>query len=585
MTVAALPTTRWLSRISTRALRDWPTVCTAIVIVGLATTSLAITAATRAIPQNDDWSYSKSAFTLAMDGRLELYSWAQMFLLGQVVTAQPMLWIFGERMATLELYGALSIIVWLTCVAVIGRRCLGERRALLLVVGIACWPGLGMITSSFMTDGPSAAASLLALVLGIAAIRRQSRLLIVGCLSAGLLAFTIREQTVLSVVAVVAGAWLTGGTRRRFCMELTVGAGLLVAVCAALERLRHQMAHADLPPFGFDTLDLHRLPPSLLPCLFTVGLAVSPLALWNVLTLRRRDLVDPSRILGWLLGLLALGTTTSWRVSALSATTLTNYITPLGAFPSAVVGKPPVVIDNGAWWALQVLAILGGVSIAGEAAARLRQIRNTWQGWRSGNTTALVMTIYTLLLVGFVVGLSFGGQRQFDRYLIPLFPGAGLLLLRPLPVGGVPSRRRTMLTALVGAATVFLAATSLVVTLSTNTRDAAIWSAASALQVQGISGTTINAGFAWNGYHATTALDRRAAGRRESRYEGQTWIHRFPRSRDCYVISVSRMTGPQWNLLTRTEHRPYGLWGATVTTYTYQHEAPPATARGRAACS
>ena len=46
--------------------------------------------------------------------------------------------------------------------------------------------------------------------------------------------------------------------------------------------------------------------------LFTIGLAVSPLALRNVLTLRRRDLLDGGRIIGWLLGLLALGTVAKW---------------------------------------------------------------------------------------------------------------------------------------------------------------------------------------------------------------------------------------------------------------------------------
>lgn len=585
MAVEALPLTRWLSRISPRSvLASWPVVCTGVVITVLALVSLTATAAARAVPQNDDWSYMKSAMALATDGRLELHNWAQMFLLGQVVTAQPLLWVFGARPATLKLYGAVAVAGWLICVSVVGRRCVGDRRTLLLVMAIACWPGLALISSSFMTDGPSAAASLLALVAGIGAIRRQSRFLMVGCLAAGLLAFTIREQTVVSVVAVTAGAWLARGTRRRFRIELTAGAGVLIVVCAALERLRHQMVHADLPPFGFDTLDLHRLPPSLLPCLFTVGLAVSPLALWNVLTLRRRDLTDPGRVTGWLLGLLALGATASWHFSPFPTVTLTNYITPSGAFPSAVVGQAPPVIGTGAWCALQVLAMVGGVCLAGEAVARLRRMRNAWHGWRAGNTTALIMTLYTLLLVAFVVGLSFGGQRQFDRYLIPLFPGAGLLLLRPAS-GGALAARRALLAAFVGGATVLLAATSLVVALSVNTRDAAIWDAAATLQARGVPSTTINAGFSWNGYHASTALDRHWTRRGGPTYPGQTWINRFPRSRDCYVVSVSQLSGPQWKLLTRRQHRPYGFGGAAVTTYTYRHETGRSPARAQTPCS
>ena len=181
MAVAAPVDTRQSVR-SRLSRIGWPSVCAFAVIAGLVTTSLAITASTRVIPQNDDWSFVKSALALATDGRFELYNWAQMFLLGQLVTAQPLLWIFGGRSASLELYGALAITVWLTCVYAVGRRCVGDRRALLVVCVIACWPGMGLITSSFMTDGPSAAASLVAISWGIAAISRQSRMLTVGFL-------------------------------------------------------------------------------------------------------------------------------------------------------------------------------------------------------------------------------------------------------------------------------------------------------------------------------------------------------------------------------------------------------------------
>ncbi|HEY5848404.1 MAG TPA: hypothetical protein VIT42_16595 [Microlunatus sp.] len=402
-----------------------------------------------------------------------------------------------------------------------------------------------------------------------------------GFLLAGLLAFTIREQTVVSVVAVTAGAFVTRGIGRRFRIELAAGTAVLIGVCAVLERLRRQMSHAGVPPYGFDTLDFGRLPPTLLPCLFTIGLAVSPLALRNVLTLRRRDLLDGGRIIGWLLGLLALGTVAKWDFSTFPTMILTNYLTPWGAFPSAVVGQLPPVMSTGSWQVLQVLAMLGGVCIAGETGARLRRMRSIWQGWRSGDTAALIMTIYTLLLIAFVVGLSFGGQRQFDRYLISLFPGIGLLLLRQLPVGRVLPLRGALLGGTVGGAAAFLAAMSLSVTISVNVRDAAFWDAATALTARGVRPTTINAGFAWNGYHASTALDRDGGLGLRQAYRGQHWTYSFPRSRDCHVITVSQMAGKDWRLVQRASYASYGPPGTTLTTYTYRYRPCRARDNGR----
>ena len=496
-----------------------------------------------------------------------------MFLLGQVVTAQPLLWIFGERTASLKLYGALATIVWFSCVTVVGRRCVDERRTLLLVVVIACWPGMGLLASSFMTDMPFVAASLLSLAVGIAAIRRQSRVLIVGCLLAGLLGFTIREQAIVSVVAVTAGAWVSNRSSRRFRVELTSGAAALLALCAAMERLRHQMANADVPPFGFDTLDFHLLPPSLLPCLFTVGLAVSPLALWSLGTLRREQLTDPGRIAGWLLGLVALGAVARSNYANFPTVILGITSTISGSFPSAVIGNPTRVIDSSSWLLLQMLAMIGGICILGEACARLRRIRSLWQGWRTADPAALIMTVYTLLLVAFVVGLAFGGQRQYDRYLIALFPGAGLLLLQPARISTVLSKRTAIFGGMVGASIVFLAVISMAVMISVNVRDAAVWNAASALRARGIRATSINAGFDWNGYHATRPMDRRALRGKRDEYLGHHWIRRFPSSEDCYVVSVSEMSEAKWRLLAQAQHGPYGTDGGSITTYTYQKKA------------
>lgn len=556
---------RNLTRVRAFSFANWARICVAVVILGFVAASLAITAGTRAIPQNDDWSYVKAALILAREGRIELQGWGQMFQLGQLITAQPVLWIFGDRTASLDLYGELATVVWLGCAYLVGRRCVGERRALLLVAVIICWPGMALLASSFMTDLPSAAASLVAVAAGIAAIKRESRLLMAGSLLAALLAFTIREQLVVAFLAVLLGAWLTRGVSRRFRLEFTAGSVVLVVVCTVLERFRHSLPNGDLPPYGFASLNFSKVPTSLLPCLFTIGLAVSPLALWNLLNLRRKGLIDPGRLVGWGLGLLAI---VAVGHGIPSRVILTNYVTTQAAFPIAVVGLAPTMLSPGCWEVLQVLAMIGGVALAGEVGARLAGIRSMWRGWRAGETAGLVMTAYTLLLLAFVIGLSFGGETQYDRYLIAIFPGAGLLLLRPAAVDA-RSLRKLLVGVIVGLTSLVLVATSLLITISTDVRDAAIWNTARELRAQGIPATNINAGLDWNGYHATTAVPPQHRGFRVGPpYPGQHWISIFRQSRDCYLVTVSPMQLAGLELVSQTRHGPYGLDGA-ITTYVY----------------
>ena len=237
------------------------------------------------------------------------------------------------------------------------------------------------------------------------------------------------------------------------------------------------MRGADVPPYGLGTLQLNHIPPSLVPCLFTIALAVAPLSAWTLFTLRARDLVDPGRLVGWALGLVALGYVTKWDLSAVPTVTLRNYVTPTGSFSGVAVGYAPPIMDGA----------LAHHSDHRDRVSRRADRRARRPGAapgpsrrfaRSGRSVPVVLTLYSLMLVAFVVGLSFGGQVQFDRYLYPLFFGAGLVLLRP-------SRRRSLSRpgwvlrvpfALVAVASVvFLAAVGLNMTASTDARDGAIW--------------------------------------------------------------------------------------------------------------
>jgi len=288
-----------------RRLLLWPAGFIAVV-TGAA---LAVSAATGSlvIPHDDSWSYIKVATQFWHTGHFHLQGFGQMFLLGQIVTSVPLMAVFGARPVALNVYGALAGALFLGCSYVLARSAVGRRRALFVIAGLSVFPGFGLLSATFMTDLPSAGTALLCLTLGLRAIRLRSPWWWAACLVAGFWAFTIREQTIAALVAVTVACLCTPSLSRRFRIAAAGGTAAVLAASAVLEHVRHQMANADVPPFGLSTLRLDRLPPSLLPMLFDCGLFLLPLAVWSLATLRSRQLRRPARIVGWVLGIAAVG--------------------------------------------------------------------------------------------------------------------------------------------------------------------------------------------------------------------------------------------------------------------------------------
>jgi hypothetical protein len=551
--------------------RVLPGVAAAAVIAALAAFALASTwSSAAAIPQNDDWSFVRSALALHRTGEIRLQGWGQMFMVGQLVSAQPFLALFGARTGSLLLYGVTMTAVWMWCSFLLARRCVGPRRAVLLVGVLALWPGLGLLASSFMTDLPAWAMSVLTLVLGVRALERRSRGWFLACVVVGVFGFTIREQAIAGLGAVVVAALVTRRLTRRLRVEVLVVTLLAVVLCLVAEHLRHQLPHSDTAPFGLGSLRLTHVQPTLLKAPFTLGLELSPLALWALASLRgRADWLDPGRVVGWVLGLAGLVFLTGGRLEV-PRVVLSNYLTSRGAFSVASVGSGPEVIASQVWVAAHVVAATTGLVLLGEVGARLRRLRRDREVLRDGDPAVVGVAAYTALLAVGTLGLSFAGQDQFDRYLICFLPGLGVLLLavpaRAARPAGTVLRRlpRTLIVLGAVASAVLLAVLSVSTTLGSDRRDGAVWQAATRLTRQGVPATEINAGLDWNGFHATAPLDREATN--FNRYRGQHWMYLFPEATDCWVVSVAPIDR-EWMPLQRTYPGGAGLDTPPVHVY------------------
>jgi hypothetical protein len=197
----------WDNRLRILA-RRWGAEAAAISLVGIAAPLLiAIHYRSLGVPSADDWAYDLSVYRLAFHGHLYLYHWARINLLGQVVLAVPVVWIFGEHAWALNAFGCVMGAVGLMSIIYLGRK-LGLNRWTALFA--ACVLGLGpmwaTLSTSFMTDVPSLAAMSLALAVA-ASDDRVDRLVTPRSLTALLIAafaFTIRDEAgvVFAVIAI-----------------------------------------------------------------------------------------------------------------------------------------------------------------------------------------------------------------------------------------------------------------------------------------------------------------------------------------------------------------------------------------------
>jgi hypothetical protein len=545
-----------------------------LVVVATVCVPLAIRAGIGAIPSNDDWSYLKSALVLHDSHHLALQGFAQMFLIGQLVAVQPFLWVLGSNVVTFAIFGAIAAIAWLWLSFVVGRRWVGDRCALLAITVVACWPALGLLSSSFMTDAPFAALCWAAVYCSIRAFEAQRRRYLVATFVLSLIGFTFREQAIAVPIAVAGFAALRASGARRFRLLAVGGAVGTAVVCAALEHLRRGLPHADVAPYGLSSLNVPGGLNEALRMAFTFGLALAPLVVRLVTRAGNRTRPPRRVMVTWIA---VVGAGVALAIGEPHGVLAGNYISQRGGYPNAVVGTPPLAVHPVVWIVVQLLAVLSTALLAGEVARHARRSRTSRDRLRSVAPRRGIPLSFGLVLAALYVGLSMLGQQQYDRYLLPLLPVGALLLVERRAADPAPAiepaayRRARPVTA---GLTAFLYLLGLTITMSTLVRDRAVWDAATRLTAAGVPATSINAGSDWNGLHASTPVDRAANDKENTAYVGDMWTRRFPQSNDCFLVTVSPEPAPTWRLVATASAAPFGFGSLTVYTYARADSRP-----------
>ena len=175
----------------------------AVLILALWFVAVAMTVGVhREIPVIDDWTYASSVERLLDDGRIEVLDWSAVYPLGHSLWGAAWSLVWGFSFTTLRL-STLALSLLATCALYLILRELDARPrvALLGALTVAANPVVLLLSSSFMTDVPFIAWTLMSLLCYIRAMRRgHARLLWWGGAWA-CIAFLDRQMGVLTPLA------------------------------------------------------------------------------------------------------------------------------------------------------------------------------------------------------------------------------------------------------------------------------------------------------------------------------------------------------------------------------------------------
>jgi Dolichyl-phosphate-mannose-protein mannosyltransferase len=151
--------------------RDWRSL--AVLAAFFAVAALA-SGAYRDVPVIDDWTYAWSVEQLLYHGRFAMLDWSAVFPVGPAIWGAAWSLVFGFSFATLRLSTLVLAVVGCGALYLILRELdASPRVALLGALSVAANPVFFLLSSSFMTDVPFVALTLLALLCYVRAHRRS----------------------------------------------------------------------------------------------------------------------------------------------------------------------------------------------------------------------------------------------------------------------------------------------------------------------------------------------------------------------------------------------------------------------------
>ena len=499
----------------------------------------------RDVPVLDDWTYAWTVERLVRDGRFAVLDWSAVYPLGAALWGSAWSWVFGFSFVTLRLSTlALALVACGALYFILRELDAPPALSLLGALSVAANPVFLLLSSSFMTDVPFVAFTLLSLLCYVRAMRRgEARWLWWG--GAWACASCLERQ--IGILAPIAALPLLAARPPRIprsTVAVAIGVSWavmlagLIALTSSMRPTGEMIKLTDRLSYVFE-----------IPVATYVG--------YNVYILTTMAFYA-------LPALLAMATVRGlWRNRALLASALA-----IGALMLAFAGEIPLPLRPGSTWTLtevggsralvngwlpaaDVSAIGVALRLAGVLAAALLLLSipgrvpaplpgltmarrfGALAGWARQLAPASNVTPRTPLVVYLAGYLLLANVLWMynDRYLLVLLPViAALALGRRVQRPGVP-RLAWMVTAVF--AIVAVAGTRDAIRFNEAVRDS--WQA---LVDSGVQPSDIDAGYAWTGWVLYAHPENLARG---LTVKDVPWI--TSKRRAPYVLSKSRLDG------------------------------------------
>ncbi len=478
-------------------------------------------------PRGDDWSYLRTLFTWVDTGELNFNNWVSMTLLGQLVVAAPVVWLFGRDIAVVQTLVALGGFLGLLSVLGWGKYLDGRRTTGLgLALVVASGPMYGTLAVSFMTDVPGVAASCAAVLCGLYAASAPNRLArgLLGAFAFGLFGFTIRQYCVVPVVAVTVVACLLARTEgdRGFQRKALLGAASIVGLAVLF--LVGWSAVPDAKALSPKWPDGHAVRALVYEgggMLRLAGLWLAPVLVWaGPSAIVRRAWRASSWITVIAAGSCALVLAFTGR-NAPRIAFAGNYFVPDGILSNGVSAGPRPDLVPSPWWG--VLILVGTVGAVVLAIAMVPVTVACWKRLRSRDLSLRDPVTVLLALTSFGYAATYAlaalvGLPLYDRYVLPIIPLAGASLIRAAHLERVagnadatPPRQMSWRPAV--AVLVITSALGMLYTVDSASFDGVRWGVASDATRAGWHPKQVGGNFEWINYFSASpgSLARRRA--------------------------------------------------------------------------
>lgn len=375
------------------------------------------------IPRNDDAFYLRTAFHFAKSGNFVPIS-AYPTLIGQSVISVPVIKIFGENIATLQIFCAILGVTGLVLLYLLFRDFLVWYFSAICISVLALGPIFPNLSISYMTDIPAfafQAAGIFLLSRSLVA-KSKNLLWLLGSILATAIAFTIRQSSISTIAALLVVLFVY---RNRNVFKARVIVPIVVLFCVLLAYFYTWRASlAEFQNFPIDT-EKFRNPIDLLIgsvlslgmtygiYLFPIVLLINPLALIKSLSKYERC------------AFLLAGFTISYAFLEFRPKPSGNYFSQFVPVQAAVYASSYDLLYGWEWQLIQLVGLVctGYFLIISGVWCR-RKFANP----ERTNESLMVASISLFSLGGFLAG-AFGGAG-FDRYGFLVVPLAAALLLR-----------------------------------------------------------------------------------------------------------------------------------------------------------